>query len=148
MKTKAYICGQMSHVARFNIPAFDAAAKHLRATEEWEIISPAELDDPATRKVAYASLDGDPSKSHKGQTRGDFLSRDVKLIADEGIETIICLPKWWKSEGGRVEVFMASLPHLGLPVLKYPNLRPVTKNEYTKAYRFLLHRAGAIKCPT
>jgi hypothetical protein len=148
MKTKAYLCGRMSWQPFFGFPAFDEAAKYLRSTEEWEIVSPAELDDAATRKVAMKSPDGDPSKSHKKQTWGDFLSRDLKLIADEGIETIICLPKWYKSEGGRVEVFMASLPHLGLPVLKYPNLRPVTKDEYAKAYRFLLHRAGATKCPT
>lgn len=148
MKTKAYVCGQMSWIPKFNFPAFDYAAKDLRGTGEWDIVSPAELDDPKTRKAALASKDGDPSRAHNGQTWGDFLARDLKLIADEGIEAIICLPKWWKSEGGRVEVFIASLPHLGLPVLKYPNLRPVTENEYAKAYRFLLHRAGATKCPT
>lgn len=148
MKTKAYLAGRMSWQPFFGFPAFDDAAKHLRSTGEWTIISPAELDDKATRKVAMKCPDGDPSKAHRGQTWGDFLARDLKLIADEGIETIICLPKWWQSEGARVEVFMGSLPHLGLPVLKYPNLRPVTKDEYAKAYRFLLHRAGATKCPT
>jgi len=139
--------GRMTGQPQFAFPIFDAAAKDLRK-KGWTVISPAELDDPKVRKRCLASPDGDPSTTHKKETWGDFLSRDVKLIADEGIETIICLPRWFKSEGGRVEVFMASLPHLGLPVLKYPNLRPVTKDEYAKAYRFLLHRAGAIKCPT
>jgi hypothetical protein len=134
----------MSWVPQFGFPIFDEAAKTLRATDEWEIVSPAELDDPKTRKAALASKDGDPSKTHNGQTWGDFLARDLKLIADEGIEAIITLPKWWKSEGGRVEVFIASLPHLGLPVLKYPNLRPVTKDEWRKAYRFLLHKMEVI----
>lgn len=148
--TKAYACGRMSWVPQFNFPAFDALAKDLRARKdsdgkpEWIIVSPAELDDPETRKVALASKDGDPSKTHNGQTWGDFLARDLKLIADEGIEAIICLPEWWKSEGGRIEVFTACLPHLGLPVLKYPNLRPVTKTEYQKAYRFLLTRCGLV----
>jgi hypothetical protein len=146
--TKAYLCGRMSWIPQFNFPAFDDGALDLRSREdengkpEWIIVSPAELDDPETRKSALASLDGNPSGQHKGQTWGDFLARDLKLIADEGIETIICLPEWWKSEGGRIEVFTACLPHLGLPVLKYPNLRPVTRSEYQKAYRFLLHRMG------
>lgn len=149
--TKAYLCGRMSWIPQFNFPAFDDAALDLRSREdedgrpEWIIVSPAELDDPETRKAALASPDGNPNRNpKKGQTWGDFLARDLKLIADEGIETIICLPEWWKSEGGRIEVFTACLPHLGLPVLKYSNLRPVTKTEYQKAYRFLLTRCGLV----
>src|SRR5208282_1779261 len=94
--TKAYVCGRMSWIPQFNFPAFDDAALDLRTREgedgkpEWIIVSPAELDDPATRKAALASPDGNPNRNpHKGQTWGDFLARDLKLIADEGIETII-----------------------------------------------------------
>jgi hypothetical protein len=139
-RTKAYLCGRMSWVKAFNFPLFDKEAKRLRATGEWDIVSPAELDDPVIRAAALRSPDGDPSKSTHGHTWGDFLARDMKLIADEGIEAIICLPEWWKSQGAKVEVFIASL--LGLPVLKASNLRPVTKDEWAKAYRFLLHRMG------
>jgi len=142
-KTKAYLCGPMTGIPSFNVPEFDREAKRLRKTGEWDIVSPAELDDAETRRLAIASPDGAPgSGSSNGETWGDFLARDLKLIADEGIEAILTLPKWWKSEGGRIEVFTASLPRLGLPVLKANNLRPVTKLEYVKAYAFLLHRMG------
>ncbi len=151
--TTAYLCGPMSWVKSFNFPLFDSEAERLRATEEWIIVSPAELDDPKVRAEAMASPDGDPTRSTHGHTWGDFLARDLKLIADGArlphrkglhkIETIITLPKWWKSSGGKVEVFIAVMPNLGLPVLKASNLRPVTKDEWAKAYRFLLHRMGA-----
>lgn len=143
-KTKAYLCGPMTWIPQFNFPLFDSEAKRLRATGEWDIVSPAELDDPQVRREALANKTGEPSKDNHDQTWGDFLARDIKLIADEGIEAIITLPKWWKSEGGRLECFVASLPRLGLPVLKSSNLRPVTKDEWAKTYRFLLHRMGVV----
>jgi hypothetical protein len=132
---RIYLAGQMTGIAQFNFPAFDSAAKDLR-TQDWDVVSPAELDDPKTRKAALASSDGSPgSGSNNGETWGDFLARDVKLIADEDIEGIVCLPNWWKSKGARLEVFIARL--LFLPILKYPNLRPVTAREVEKAYGFL-----------
>ncbi|MDE2106445.1 MAG: DUF4406 domain-containing protein [Patescibacteria group bacterium] len=104
-----YLCGPMSGIPQFNIPMFDRIAARCRAFYEDEIVSPAELDDPETRKAALASPDGAPgSGSANGQTWGDFLARDVKLVADT-IDGIIVLPGWERSRGARLEVFVGLL---------------------------------------
>jgi hypothetical protein len=98
----------MTGIPQFNFPAFDAAAQDLRDSG-YEVVSPAEMDDPETRALALASPDGAPgSGSHQGHTWGDFLSRDVKLIADGGIEAIFVLPGWERSRGARLETFVGS----------------------------------------
>lgn len=103
-----YIAGPMTNIPQFNYPAFDRAAQHLRAAG-YEVVSPAEMDDPATRAAALASVDGRPgSGSVNGETWGDFLARDVKLIADT-VDGIIVLPGWEKSKGARLEVFVGLL---------------------------------------
>lgn len=103
---KFYICGPMSGIPAFNIPVFDAAAANLRA-KGFEVVSPAELDDPETRAIQLASPDGSP-KDTGGYSWGDFLSRDVKLIADS-IGCIVTLPGWKRSRGARLEVFVGLL---------------------------------------
>lgn len=115
---KCYIAGPMSGVPQFNFPAFDAAAADLRS-RGYDIVSPAELDDEEVRAEALASPDGKPKgREHAaGQTWGDFLARDVKLIADDGIKGIIFLPNWWKSRGARLEAFVGLL--CGLKFAKY-----------------------------
>lgn len=115
---KVYIAGPMTWIPHNNIPAFDAAAEVLRI--EHEVVSPAELDDPDTRAAALASPDGAPgSENAGGETWGDFLSRDLKVIADHGIEAIYVLPGWYKSRGARLETFIAK-QMLGLPIYEYP----------------------------
>ena len=129
---RAYLAGPMSGVPQFNFPAFDAAADHLRAAGH-DIVSPAELDDPATREAARNSSDGSfGSGTVNGETWGDFLARDVKLIADEGIEAIIVLPGWEGSKGARLETFVASLKDL--PIFLYPALNPVPGHELVAAW--------------
>jgi hypothetical protein len=98
----------MNGIPQFNIPAFDAAAAHLRLAGH-EVFSPAELDSPAVRAAALASVDGD-SKSlvSTGETWGDMLARDVKLISD-GVDGVIFLPTWDRSRGARLEAFVALL---------------------------------------
>jgi len=115
---KVYIAGPMSGIPQFNIPAFDAVANDLRA-RGYEVVSPAELDDPEIRDEELASPDGDMASLTKkvGEAWGDFLSRDVKLIADEGIEAIVVLPDWYKSRGARLEVTVGTL--CGLPIYAY-----------------------------
>lgn len=111
---KLYVAGPMTGIPQFNFPAFDAAAALLRE-HGYEVYSPAEMDDPETRRIAMLSPDGAPgSGSANGETWGDFLARDVKLIADGGIEGIACLPGWDKSRGARLETFVAFL--CGLPI--------------------------------
>lgn len=104
---KVYIAGPMTGLPQFNFPAFDAAAKDLRYVGH-EVVSPAELDDPEDRSAALASADGSMLNGHglHKRTWGDFLSRDVKLIADEGVEAIYVLPGWSASRGARLETFV------------------------------------------
>lgn len=104
-----YIAGPMSGIPRFNIPAFDEAAAKLRE-KGFNIVSPAELDDPITREMAYNSPDGATlqDKHPNGESWGDFLSRDVKLVADK-VQGVIVLPGWEQSRGARLEVMVALL---------------------------------------
>lgn len=105
---KYYICGPMTGLPQFNIPLFDEVAAKLRG-EGLDVVSPAELDDASTRATALASPDGAPgSGSANGETWGDFLARDVKLIADS-LDAIVVLPDWHKSRGARLEVFVGLL---------------------------------------
>lgn len=96
----------MSGIPKFNIPAFDKAASKLRA-DGHIVFSPAELDDPETRAVALASPDGNDHVN--GQSWGDFLARDVKLIADTAVEAIVVLPGWVLSRGAKLEVWTGLL---------------------------------------
>jgi hypothetical protein len=97
---KLYLAGRMSGLPQSNIPAFDAASARLRAAS-YDIVSPAELDDPEIRTAALADR---PC----AQTWGDFLSRDVKIVAD-AVDGIVFLDNWWESRGARLEAFVALL---------------------------------------
>jgi len=109
-----YIAGPMTGLPQFNIPAFDAMALRLREVG-YKAVSPAELDDPEMRAISMASPDGAIAtiESH-GSTWGDFLSRDVKLIADSDIDAVVVLPGWETSRGARLETFVAHL--CGYPI--------------------------------
>ena len=99
-----YLCGPMSGIPHYNIPAFDAAAVALRANG-YNIVSPAELDDPEVRAASYASPDG---RSPTGRSWGDFLARDVKIVADE-VQGMILLEGWQESRGAKLEVYVGFL---------------------------------------
>ena len=90
---KIYLAGPMSGLPQSNFPAFDEAAAVLRQ-KEFDVVSPAEIDSPEDYELAIKDL---PAI----KTWGDFLSRDVKLIADDGIQGIVFLPGWEKSRGER-----------------------------------------------
>lgn len=125
---RVYVAGPMTGIPQFNFPAFDAAAKELR-DHGWEVTSPAELDDPATRATALASPDGAPgSGTANDETWGDFLARDVKLLSDGDergqIDAIVVLPGWEKSRGARLETFVANRMN-GKPILFYETLEEV-----------------------
>jgi hypothetical protein len=94
----------MSGIPRYNIPMFDEAAERLRANG-YTVISPAELDDPGVRDASYASLDG---KASSGKTWGEFLARDIQIVADE-VSGIILLPGWQNSRGAKLEVYAGLL---------------------------------------
>lgn len=103
---KLYLAGPMSYHPQFNFPLFDEAAHQLRA-RGYEVVSPAELDDPETRRLALESADGVPGGArgdHNGFTWGDFLARDVKVIGDE-VDGVTVMPEWWTSRGARLEAY-------------------------------------------
>jgi hypothetical protein len=91
----------MSGIDQSNFPAFDYAAELLR-NAGWSIVSPAELDDPETRDRVMRNL-------APVQTWGDFLARDIKLIADGEIDGIVFLPNWYQSRGARLEALVGLL---------------------------------------
>lgn len=126
-----YVAGPMTGYPKFNYPAFDAAAKDLRQ-RGFKIVSPAELDDPKTRELALASPDGAPgSGSHNNETWGDFLARDVKLVADQ-VDGIAVIPGWQNSKGARLETFIAFL--CKKPIVHYPTLNRVRRKALVKAW--------------
>jgi hypothetical protein len=104
---KAYVAGPMSYHPQFNFPLFDWVTAELREAGH-EIISPAELDSDEVRAHAMASTDGEPGayQAANNKTWGDFLSRDVKIIADSGLDAIVLLPKWYESRGAKLEAFV------------------------------------------
>lgn len=109
MSKKFYLAGPMSGIPQFNFPAFFEAGTKLRE-RGWDIISPAELDDAGDKGSALASPDGDPNNRDYigGKTWGDYLKRDVKIVADQ-VQGIVLLPGWEESRGARLEAFCAVL---------------------------------------
>jgi hypothetical protein len=103
-----YLAGPMTGIPQFNFPLFESEAKRLRAMG-MDIISPHEQDSPAVQEAAWASPDGALHSGHiAGETWGDILARDVKLVADE-VCGILVLPNWDLSRGARLETFVAHL---------------------------------------
>lgn len=96
-----YLAGPMSGIPQGNFPKFDRIAAELRAAG-YIIKSPAELDDPAIREKV---MKDEPITD---LTWGDFLSRDIKVVADE-CDGVIVMDGWEKSRGARLEVFVANL---------------------------------------
>ena len=113
---KLYIAGPMSGIPSFNLSAFDDMAAWLRE-QRHEVISPAELDGEETRAVIMASLTGNHKDLPPGETWGFYLARDVKILADDGVEAIVVLPGWTRSPGALLETFTARVL-LGMPILR------------------------------
>jgi hypothetical protein len=112
-----YLAGPMTGIPMFNFPAFEAAAGYLRR-RGMPIISPHEEDSPEVQAAAWASPDGklDADGKIAGETWGDILARDVKLVAD-GVRGVILMNGWQKSRGARLEAFVAIT--CDKPVLTY-----------------------------
>jgi len=116
--THWYIAGPMSGVPQYNIPLFDFT-RDLLTHRGYTITSPADLDSQEVRELGLANETGWYNVDEKGNHRigegetaeswGDFLARDVKLIADSDIFGIILLPNWEKSRGARLEAFVGLL---------------------------------------
>lgn len=123
--TKLYLAGPMSGIPQFNVPMFTRVAAKLRE-QGYDIVSPAELDDAEDKGAALLSPDGNPA--HAKRSWGDFLARDVKLLADGGIDGLVFLPNWTASRGARLEATVGLLnrftflrwdDNIGMPI-PYP----------------------------
>lgn len=137
---KVYLAGPMSGIPAFNIPAFDAAAEYLRS-QGFDVVSPAEVDGETTRAALLESTTG----SHDDLPPSDggwsaYLSRDFRILADEGIDAIVRLPRWEQSRGARLECLMGK--ELGLQLFNLEDYDPIvgfpTENAlYDAAGRFI-----------
>jgi hypothetical protein len=140
---RIYIAGPMTGIPQFNFPAFEAAAAQLRAAGH-EVHSPAEMDNPETRRAAMASPDGAPgSGSANGETWGDFLARDVKLLADDGLEAVCVLPGWEHSRGSRLETFVAAAM-CGLPIYRFEPWTGVSIGRRVSGFDLAVAWAGSL----
>jgi hypothetical protein len=134
-----YLAGPMTGIPHFNFPAFEQGARFLRE-RGMKIISPHEEDSPEVQAAAWGSPDGklDADGKIAGETWGDILARDVKLVAD-GIHGVILLPGWEKSRGARLEAFVAIT--CDKPVLNYIGFgacSPVSKEWVLNEIRFAM----------
>lgn len=119
-KNKYYLAGPMSNIPQFNYPRFFELARILRE-EGFTIVSPAELDSPETVKAAMASPDGSlGSGVVNGETWGDFLARDVKLVADD-VDGVFVMEGWESSKGAKLELFVAHLAKKPIFTIKEVN---------------------------
>lgn len=109
MSKPYYLAGPMTNYPQFNFPAFAIAAARLRSLG-FDLIVPTEQDSPAVQSAAINSTDGSLDAQGKvgGETWGEILARDVKIVADE-VRGIIFLPGWEKSRGARLEAFVGIL---------------------------------------
>lgn len=109
-----YIAGPMTGWPYHNVPAFLEAAKTLRS-QGLECVVPIELDGSEYEKHCLNDPTG-LAPCEDQRTWGDFLSRDVKAIADE-LDAVVLLPGWHTSKGARLETFVAM--NLGYPIFFY-----------------------------
>jgi Domain of unknown function (DUF4406) len=110
MSNSVYLCGPMTGYPGFNFPAFAEAAVTLRGLGI-TVVSPAEVDEEhGIATEARASTDGKfgPDGKLAGQTWGDMLARDVKIVADQ-VSGVAVLPGWMYSKGAKLEVIVAIL---------------------------------------
>ena len=121
---KYYLAGKMSGIPQMNFPLFMHTAEMLRA-RGLDILNPAELDDDETVAAAMDNETGEHNED--GPTWGEFLGRDIELVADK-VDAIIALEDWWTSRGARLEVFTALQVHKPVYTLDKGKLRRIDRN--------------------
>jgi Domain of unknown function (DUF4406) len=123
-----YLAGPMRGYPQCNFPAFTRAADRLRA-QGYNVISPAEMDSPETRKEAMSCVGGEDLATYGGETTGAILARDVRIVADD-VTGVVFLPGWTQSRGARLEAFVALLYNKDLAVFfpeEWSDMRPVAQ---------------------
>ena len=109
-----YLGGPMSNIPRFNFPRFHEVADTLRGAG-FNIVSPAELDDPEVASQAMASETGDHGTTEDSWE--DFLSRDLIVCALPNCVGGIFIEGWWYSPGAIGESWV--LDFLGKGLVAY-----------------------------
>lgn len=104
--TTVYIAGPMTSIPDFNFPAFRTAEHELEQMGVGEVWHTAEKAPPA------------PEDARPWE---DYLRDALRLML--GCDAVVVLPGWRESKGARLEVHVAL--ELGMPVVEYPDLRPV-----------------------
>lgn len=120
-----YLGGPMSGIAQFNFPRFEVAGSNLRRAG-YNIVSPAELDEPEVFEQAINSPDGDAaalSRSHE-----ELLSRDLIVVSLPTCLGMICLEGWEHSLGAAGESWVVSF--LGKTLLAYHEVNGYPVLEY------------------
>ena len=104
MNMTYYISGPMRGVRYYNFPAFEKAAKALRA-EGHTVISPAEDDAAIGLDPMALPNEWDWSRLPAGFGVGDFADRDIESI--KKCDGIYMLPGWRSSKGALAEYHLA-----------------------------------------
>jgi hypothetical protein len=113
-----YLAGPMSNRPQFNFPEFHRVGDLLRA-QGYNIVSPAELDDPQDAEEALASPDGAPGSTTRPWA--DFLARDLVICSLPTCVGAILMPEWEESRGARLETYVLS--RLGKPLYAFEDGR-------------------------
>lgn len=102
-----YIAGPMTGYPQFNFPRFKEI-NDLFTAHGLRTLNPADMDIRGVKEAAMASPDGQPDENGMlgGQTWGDLLARDIKIVADV-VDGVIAIDKWMASRGARLEIVVA-----------------------------------------
>lgn len=117
---KLYLAGPMRGYPEFNFPAFEAAARRLRA-DGHEVFSPAEKD--LARFGAGISIENPTGDLALAARKHGFSLREALAVDLEWLcrhaEGIALLPGWELSKGASAEKAVAEA--LGLTIILLPN---------------------------
>lgn len=106
---KIYVAGPMRGIPEFNHPAFDRAARDLRALGH-EVFSPAEAD--RDKGHDFAGHDGTLTQADGFDLRA-ALSADLAWITAHA-DAVVVLPGWQRSLGAQAEVATARALDIGV----------------------------------
>lgn len=105
-KTAVYLAGPMTGYPEFNFPAFKAAAS--------------DIDEMGVGQV-WHTANGTPPDPEDAPPWSVYLRVALRKLLH--CNAVVVLPGWRESRGARLEVYVAL--ELGMPVVEYPDLRPV-----------------------
>jgi len=96
---KLYLSGPMTGIKNLNVPAFAKAAKQLRS-KGFVVINPPELD-----------------RIQRADTWEECLRRDLRYVVD--CDAIATLPRWTKSRGANLEVYVGRALSMPIHTVEY-----------------------------